>query len=223
MGLIALPIKLYMADCFTCVLTENFLSCQSPAIRHQLLELLLPPSVSSTLYTLLLQHLSPFAFLQDSQLIAPVLWLFSFLIPCWWLILTGLLMYVSSGSPLLALLILVRNLSSDCWWGGFLSLDIFWSHPARSSLVPYLSFMFHNLPLVYFLCLTFSHSVIMGCMNKDVTQYSKTHWELVSEMGHGQVMDDKEGVLKGECRLKSKRRAAEYQSLPSKWNHRTFK
>lgn len=42
-------------------------------------------------------------------------------------------------------------------------------------------------------------------------------------MGHGKVMDDEEGVLKGECRPKSKRRAAEYQPLPCKWNHRRFK
>lgn len=160
MGLLAFPIELYLADCFMCVLSESFLSYHSPAIRHKIFKLLLPPSVSCTLHTLLLQLLSPVAFLQDSQPIPTVLWLFSFLIPCWWLIPTGLFMYISSGSPFLAVFAnSVWNLTSDCLGWGFLSLGIVWSHPARSSLVSCLSFMLHNLPFVLFLCLTFSRII----------------------------------------------------------------
>lgn len=138
----------------------KFFSYHSPAIRHKLFKLLLPLSVCSTLHTLLLQLLSPVAFLQDSQCIPTVLWLFSFLIPCWWLIPTGLFMYVSSDSPFLSVFA-NSVLKSDFWFfrGGFLTLGIIWSHPARSSLVSYLSFMLHNLPSVLFLCLTFSHII----------------------------------------------------------------
>lgn len=173
MGSIAFPNELHLPDCATCVLSGDFyvmpLSCYLTGIVQAIASSLL--SASSTLHILFLQLSAPAASLQGSQPIPTVLWLFSFLITCAF---PSWAIYVSSGSSLLAVFA-DSGLNSEFWlWWGFFppSLDVIWSHPARGSLVLYLSFVLIIICLIclFFVLLSPALFDILACMTRDVTQ-----------------------------------------------------
>lgn len=144
-------VGLHLADCSTCVLSGGFVSCHSPAVWQEsaklsplhcsLLALSYVPSFSSSQVHLpLFQSHSPLTIFLSNHLCVSQLghlchfWQTPLGCVCWFW--------------------------SEFWlwiWFFFLpSLDIIWSHPARGSLVPYLCFVFHNLPYLSCLCLAFS-------------------------------------------------------------------
>lgn len=135
--LIAYPVVLCLDVSSVCS-AEIFWPCHNPAIWQ---ELPLYLSTSSSLCTLFLQLSAPAAFLQASQLIPTIFWLVSFLITCAF---PSRAIYVSPGSPFLAVLP-DSGLNSEFWSCVFFPcLDIIWSHPTR---------VFFPVPCLLFHCL----------------------------------------------------------------------